>query len=864
MMGLKRSQFMRLSLLMFNGLKYNLYKSNSPSYFRQFSSTKLLSNEILKQVNRNLHANHDTDFNEIKSESNANESDISPETTGVINTRSQEVLLFYNSIYPVPLSKSGIQQHLNWLFSPIKKSQFELQLKEKVEKLSSPLPDSCIEEFIPLKRDCGAFVKYRIPVNQTRETFVKTIQNNVQAKVDKKNQNFFYYILSLFGNFHPAVYPVKGTPWIEDLKRFPSSTISIKFEGNPLTEEELYLLFRRYGLIVNIIPGSDSAKVIFRKIRSAVSAKNCITGISLNKGKTILHIQYVEVKRVNYITDFISAHQKIAIPIIIALLAATAVLIFDPIREWFIELHITKRYSFDKYKKNPIVLLIVLPFKTVKNWLWTSYDYVDDFVHHDNPDIDDNDIPQTFDSNMVWVDRYEKGKQLKLWIYENIGTFIIVRGPKGSGKNDFVIDNVLKSDEKLSSKILYIDCEEINKARSTNALLKSTASQVGYFPLFTWTNSVTQFVDLAVQGISGQKSGLSETKETQFKNMLQLVSQAIRSISMSEYNTYKNCMARKNHKHSNTDEEKLEILKYDGFLQQNPNAKPIIVIDKFSRSRENDDNEFANLTIAEWAAGLIQNNIAHVIFITNDVGSLSLLNETLPNQVFKHISLSDASPSTARQYLQSQLRTEDTSSFSDCLDPLGGRMTDLQAFIRRVKSGEEPHEALQQLVNQAAEQITTFFLNSVNNDWNSAQVWYIMKLLSKSEIIDSQEILKHPLFGRDQKTFLTLSNLEKHDLIELHHNKGALDQIKMGRPLFHSAFQTLINDKRIYKIYEIDYLNKLIAVETEKIRKLEDEIKNIYPVRLNNRVEYLSQKIETSSLKIVKYENEVQHVLNAA
>lgn len=831
--------------------------------YRQFSFTRINRYPDDVDIDKKLaeEKNQDVDFNEIKSDSNQNESDVSAETTGVINTKSQEILLFYNHIYPVPISKSAIKQRLRWLLAPVQQTQSVEQLKEKVKKISSPIPDSCIEEFIPLKRDSGAFVKFTVPYDQTPEEFVGTIQKNVQATVDAKNKHWFYYILSFLGNYNPSVYPVKGTPWIEDLKRFPSTTLKVMFEGNPLTEEELYLLFRRYGVIEDIVPGTEFAKVVFKQARSAVSAKNCITGISLNKGKTILHIQYIAVRRINYIAELINSHQKIAMPIIIALIAATAVLIFDPIREWFIEQKITQKYSIDSYKKNSFFQMLILPFETVSRWLWRSYDYVDEFVRHENSVIEDDDVPQVFDADMVWSDRYEKGKQLKLWIYENVGTFIVVRGPKGSGKNDFVMENTLKPDEKLQSKILHIDCEEINKARSTNSLLKKTANEIGYFPLFTWTNSITQFVDLAVQGISGQKSGLSETKETQFKNMLQLATQAIRNITLNEYEDYSQFMTRKMYKAA--EDEKVEILKYDAFLQQHPETKPIIVIDKFARTRKGDDNEFVNPTIAEWASNLIQNNLAHVIYITSDVGSVSLLNEALPNQVFKHISLSDASPSTAKQYLQSQLKLENTNYLADCLEPLGGRMTDLQAFIRRVKSGEEPHEALEELVNQAAEQITTFFLNSVNDDWNSAQVWYIMKLLSKCETIDFQELLKTSLFSRDHKTLSTLETLEKHDLVQLHRNKGALDQISMGRPLFHSAFQTLINDKRIFKIYEIDYLSKLISIENEKIRKLEDEIKNIYPVRLNNRVQYLSQKIETSNGKIVKYEGESQLVLNA-
>ena len=105
---------------------------------------------------------------------------------------------------------------------------------------------------------------------------------------------------------------------------------------------------------------------------------------------------------------------------------------------------------------------------------------------------------------------------------ENANTFIIVKGPQGSGKEEFVLEHSLGSDERLSKKVLVLECDQLGKARSDNNLINTTASQLGYFPVFTWTNTVSRFVDLGVQGLTGQKSGLSESKETQIKNMFLL------------------------------------------------------------------------------------------------------------------------------------------------------------------------------------------------------------------------------------------------------------------------------------------------------------------------------------------------------
>ena len=702
----------------------------------------------------------------------------------------------------------------------------------------------------------------------------------------KNNKNIFNYVKNLFWNQFPKCYQVKGTPWIEDLRRYPSPKLKVIFEGDPLTEEELYLLFRRYGLIVDIIPASSSnptATIIFKYLRSAICAKNCITGISLNSSMTTLHLQYIPIERVNYLMDFIVNHQKITIPAIVALLATLAVLIFDPIRQLFIEQNITHKYSLETYKDNRYVKLVYYPYRRLVQWLNNSYDYIDEKlnkVYEGEGDLESNS-EDSGNINILWNERFEKIKQLKLWIYENINTFIVVKGPKGSGKEEFVLDHTLNNDDKLKRKVLYIDCDSLVKARSDNALIKTTAHQLGYFPVFTWTNSISQFVDLGVQGLTGQKSGLSESKETQLKNMFLLTTQALRNIALSDYEDYKNDsikqQKRRTRKNENQTDEKSslsvedEIIKEEDYLQQHPEAKPIIVINNFQRKSDG-NNDLIYKLIAEWTSLLVQSNMSHVIFITHDVGSVQHLTDSLPNQVFKTISLSDASQRSAKQYVWNQLNDPslmNPDSLDKYIEPLGGRMLDLQAFIRRIKSGESANDALSEMVNQASEQITTFFLNNTvanesDNNWNTAQVWAIMKFLSESDSFEYNELGKISLFKSSNETLATLSALEKHDLISFTREKGVLSRISTGRPLYKAAFKELINDKRVYKLYETDYYNNLISIENTKILKLEDEINKISKLSdvkyLKNRLEYVLSKINAATDVIMKYEEKIKEI----
>lgn len=827
---------------------------------------------------------YSTDLEKLKKESDTTESDNSASTTGVIDKKHSEVLLYYDHIYPFTVSHNRLAQYLSRFTFPWARKFDDEKLKQKVWNLSTPLPaGSTITEFVSLKRDSGVFVKFSYPPDVEATKFIEEIRQNVRNNDEKRsNANVVSRMLSYVWGTAPNVYSVKGVPWIEDMKRFPSTKISVKFEGDPLTEEELYVLFRRYGLINDIQPGPSEAFIYFHSMSAAVCAKHCITGMLLNGGKTVLHIQFVPIPRNNFLANVLSNHTKIAIPILIALLATFAVLIFDPIREWFIEykiLHSGK--TFEQIKQNRWFKYLYVPYRTIVDWMYSGYDYIDQQIHEvarvttnggssdGEEDDGSGDGPSVRDmqkeSSMFWIERYEKSKQLQLWIMENANTFIVVKGPQGSGKEEFVLDHTLSRDDKLNKKVLVVECDKLGKSRSDNNLIDTAATQLGYFPVFTWTNTVSRFVDLGVQGLTGQKSGLSESKETQIKNMFLLATQAIRKITNSEYKKYVKSVERRNKRLK--DDEKLEILREEDFLQQRPESKPVIVLNQFARRADVRLNDFVYPLLAEWASGLVQNNIAHVIILTADIGSVQLLNDALPNQVFKDISLSDASMTSSKQYVCDALKIKDTGPLDACLKPLGGRMLDLQSFIRRLKSGESPEQAVHEMITQAAELITTFFLSSHHkfgagdSTWNAAQVWLIMKLLTQCETINFLELVKLPLFKANKETIETLTTLEKYDLISLQRDKGVLSKISTGRPLFKAAFENIIGDRRIWQLYETDYITALIDVEVTKIQKMEDELEKIYKIgKVDGRIEYLSKKIEASSAKIVEYEKKAAEV----
>lgn len=813
------------------------------------------------------------DLQKIRDESSVNDLINSAQLTGVMDYQKQkEVLMFVDCIYPRWLAKLGYSHVWGWVFKPLNLSSDDQEVKRRLmsminsEKHRLPPGAECAN-FVALRRDGGAFIKYFVPPNSSPKTLVCAIEKNL---AESQREGPFQWISKhLWAT--PQALLVKGTPWIEDLSRFPSSQLKVIIEGESLTEEELYSLFRRYGLIVDITPYSSStgfAKIVFKSTNACIRAKNCVTGMTLNDRKTTLHLQYIPMERVNHITSFISSHQRIAIPVIFAILATIAVLIFEPIRQQFIEIKI-KRWQ--AYKNNWIVRTLYTPYKFLMSWLSDSRHFLDDSLESitggQKRSVEVDDV----ESDMIWSERSERAKEVRFLLSENANTFIVIKGPKGSAEREFVMEHVLNSAD-TTNKILEIDCAELIKARSDKNFLKAAAAQIGYFPLFTWTNTVSQFIDLGLQGLTGQKSGLSESKEAQYKNMLLLTQAAIRKVSLSDFSAYKCEFEHQQQKKlaesgNGVEEFKIVEMKEENYLQQHPEVKPVIVINNFMR-RTDSSHDFVFKELADWAGQLIQNNLAHVIFITLDSGSSVHLTAALPNQVFKTISLDDASPKSARQYVNRQLKNKYADTIDMCLEPLGGRMLDLQAFVRRVKSGEEPGEALKEMIRQASEQLSTFYLNvgvtGSEMPWDTAQLWKLIRLLAENDTIEVNDLVKIPLFGLSPSTINTLNVLEKNDIISLKRDKGITKSISIGRPIFKAAFRDLVSDEKIFQIYETFMFNQLISLENVKIAKMEDQFSKLSSKDdasyIKERLEYISTKLKASTQKVQEYEKKVKEL----
>lgn len=541
-----------------------------------------------------------------------------------------------------------------------------------------------ISEVIPRFKEGGAFVKF----SHDETVSTKELEASLQ-KYLKENQvkPWFNPLRRIRAGL------VKGRPWIEDLFRVPSSRLKIEFlpsSSDPAldpTHETLFSLLRRYGKIAEITSQPSDSKIVpryatidFARVRSAIMAKNCLHGFKIlpdaggGPSGALLEISFEAKRKTHWIREWLFSHPRIVVPILAALIAGVTVMIFDPIRTFFIKTHITQAFHLEG--------------NVITKWIRSQLNRANDILRLGRRRSDDDTLGVLFEDRQGSID------QIRTWLIETADTFIVIQGPRGSGKKELVIDQAL---EHRKHK-LVIDCKPIQEARGDSLTINAAAVQVGYRPIFSWMNSFSSLIDLAAQGTIGAKTGFSETLDTQLAKIWGNTAAALKEIALS---------GRKK-----TDKD--IDLADDEYLEAHPERRPVVVIDNFLHKVNESGVVYDKL--AEWAAALTTANIAHVIFLTSDISFPKSLNKALPDRVFRQIVLTDCSPETAKRFVVKHLESEtedtagqqvvageslksDLSELDEIIGILGGRLTDLEFLARRMKSGESPKSTSPALTN---------------------------------------------------------------------------------------------------------------------------------------------------------------------
>ncbi|EGE07329.1 RNA12 protein [Trichophyton equinum CBS 127.97] len=789
-----------------------------------------------------------------------------PHRAGHIEKSQNETLIFISSVLPV---------HLGWL-SRIPYVNLNAMVLQRLEKLGvrgaeltgSPtvveqvLPDELlpnITQVIPRLTEGGAFVKLSHGPETSGSDIIKTI---TQRLYENPVKPWF----SLFSPASAAL--VRGRPWVEDLSyRFPSSRVKVEFlpvspdaPAAELTQENLYSLARTYGKLTDIIPQPADSKVVpryalldFSNPVSAVMAKNCLHGFKVPSGDiggkagTILQFSYERKIKAHWIRDWLFSHPRIVLPILVAILAGITVAIFDPIRTFFIRLKISPPLQFQDNR--------------LWTWLQRQATKANSLFSLHRGQYESKGL------NEIWEERKEDAQQIQNWLVEGNDTFIVVHGPRGLGKKEFVLDEALKNYKNK----LVIDCKPIQEAPGDSTMIAAAAAEVGYKPVFSWMNSISSVIDVATQSAIGTKAGFSETLDTQLGNILQNTAKALKKVALD---------GRKKG-------DKDGHLSDDEWLEANPARRPVVIIDNFLHKSK--DNQMVYDKLAEWAAALIYTNIAHVLFLTSDLSYSKTLSQALPNQVFHQVSFTDCKPEVAKRFVLSHVSGhEDSKSLdyfdekfnqelTECIKRLGGRLTDLEFFARMIARGLTPNNAVQQIVHQSAAEILKIFITEVDpssRGWTPEQAWYLIKNLgtakaqtgnhngsdaSEEASIRYSDIILSELFKKDGEA--TLRALEKAELISVISKNGRPSIIKPGKPVLAAAFRQLVEDKVLSSRLDLRILGQMITIQNQAINKIEDELKVLgtfpkEPSEARRRIKWLLANLALNQAKIDQYEME--------
>lgn len=609
-------------------------------------------------------------------------------------------------------------------------------------------------------------------------------------------------------------------------------------------------------------------------------AKNCMHGYLVNdsegggKSGTLLRLTYEKKQRGGWIKDWLVNHPRIVIPLLVALIAGISAVIFDPIRTIAIKAHITRAFHLED--------------NFVFAWLIKQSEDLVQKVKSLGRDrgLDDGGM------TVVWENRQNEIQQIQAWLMESSETFIVVQGPRGSGKRELVLEHALRH-KREAHQVLTLDCKPLQEARGDASTIAAAADQVGYRPVFSWINNISGLIDLAAQGMTGSKAGFSETLENQLIKIWGKTTAALKSIALD---------GRKK-------DDKDAKLSDDEYLDSHPERRPVVVIENWLHKNSEPGAAMVYDQLAEWAASLTTSNIAHVIFLTNDVSFSKSLSKALPDRVFRQISLGDCSPEIAKRYVIQHLdfgaepgpitgnnktghgkegedddteirpltpsqQRQDLRELDTVIGQLGGRLTDLEFFARRIKAGETPSKAVQEIIDQSASEILKMYLllqggnsSSSSNDsrqWTSSQAWTLVRELAHHEegLRYNELLLSDPFKsssgGSGEKS---LAALEQAELITIQSQHGRPYRILPGKPVYRPAFQQLVADEVLRAKFELLWMGDAIASENSTVEKCEQELRLLsglarQPPELLGRVTWLLAKVRKSQERIERLERD--------
>ncbi|EIW85363.1 hypothetical protein CONPUDRAFT_135128 [Coniophora puteana RWD-64-598 SS2] len=809
-------------------------------------------------------------------------------TQSIIETSDREAWLFVDSVFPIRLGAFDLRHYIGLIREESLLSMLETRLSQvKAHGFR-------VQSLEPYHKDGGVFVRFTY-TSADSELALQTIKSDITQHI---TQHEGLPTWTGFGKGN--VWLVRGRPWTEDMNRFPSNVLKVDFEGPDVQQEDLYDIFRPYGRITDIVPPTPvpagafrSASITFRRVRSAVAARNVMHGHQYSDGKSMtrLHTLYIPPLHAHAVRDWLTSHPRIVLPVILFFLGTLTYTIFDPVRTLLVEAKILNWFNYKEY-----ALYKWLRSNTVGRFSFITK------AHESAPEYTN-----------VWKERKEAEGLLKSYLSDLPTTVAFVHGPQGSGKTS-MLTNVIGD---VDRKTLIIDCEPLNKATSDAQLLSRLAEQTGYWPVFASLNSVNNMIDMASVGLIGQKAGFSTSLQDQLKELLEVVGTALKKTNASlrqealhqvhaehelrrreaEAESWRerirngswhdgrlDCVAgngvmselgigdepflETDIEKINTfvDERKLtfasmiekqrdeDLAKKQKRVQETQavQALPVVVIKNFATNAGAKREELQTV-LAQWAANLVENQVAHVIVVSDNRENSKQLARALPSKPLNTIALYDADAPSALAFVKQRLYDAGVGAKlsgreTAFIERLGGRASDLESMIHKVKSGMSVEEAVEDIIARAVGELRK---NAFGDDieyakslpWSREQAWTVLKqLVKKNEIPYYNVLLEFPFKGDEA----SLRAMEHSELISIGTSNGRPSTIRPGRPVFRCVFERLVNDAIFQATQDIAFNDKLISSQESTIRSCESELATLKEISSTERASFWGRRKASS------------------
>ncbi|KAG5651523.1 hypothetical protein H0H81_008335 [Sphagnurus paluster] len=384
-------------------------------------------------------------------------------------------------------------------------------------------------------------------------------------------------------------------------------------------------------------------------------------------------------------------------------------------------------------------------------------------------------------------------------------------------------------------KALVIDCQSMRQNAATDAqVIASLATQTGYWPVFTFLNSLNNLIDLVSFGLIGQKAGLSSSLAEQLRQILTVVGTGLKGVGSSHRAAIERQIERIEYEEVHQEAEgrrkekvrrgiwhdgRLDCVAGNGIIcELGIGDEPMLAGDEIALIHDIDDKQSVNqeakikkqgaketetiralpivvirnyamkigsgqeellIVLAQWIANLTENQVAHVIVLSDNKENAKYLAKALQSKPLVSIALTDADSRSSVSFVKQKLRDADaladlTAEQTAYVERLGGRASDLESLIHKVRNGQGVKEAVEDIINRG---VTELRKNAFGDDvdyaknlsWSREQAWTVIKLLSKRGEIPYHDVLIEFPFKGDEAA---LRGMEHAELISIGTDNG--------------------------------------------------------------------------------------------